>query len=150
MKDDNIRDERIVFERRKIQSDAYQILIYCLLISIVIQQFILNAPFSQFAVEFFCLIGMGIYMTIRHLTIGIDIFNSTRNSNKKILINGLTSGVISVVPLAILAKEKNIWNLIIFIVVFSSLYFIAHVALRFINEKKQKQINQRMNVDEMD
>lgn len=83
MKNNNIQDERILLQRRRIQSDAYQILIYCLLISIIIQQFILKVPFSQFAVEFFCITGMGLYMIIRHLTSGIDIWNSTQSNIKK-------------------------------------------------------------------
>lgn len=53
MKKSKMNDERVVSQRRKIQSDAYQILVYCLLISVLIQQFIMNAPFEQFAVEFF-------------------------------------------------------------------------------------------------
>lgn len=57
------------------QSDAYQILVYCLMISVLIQQFIMNAPFAQFAVEFFCLIGSGIYITIRNLSVGVYIWD---------------------------------------------------------------------------
>lgn len=148
MKNINNQDERIISQRRKIQSDAYQILVYCLLVSIVIQQFVLNAPFSQFAVEFFCLIGMGIYMTIRHLTAGIDIWNSKAHTNKKVLINGVTSGVISVILIAVLAGERNVLNLVIFFLCFTAINFIANLTFQYINKKRQRQIDDKLNSDE--
>lgn len=150
MKKINNQDERILSQRRKIQSDAYQILIYCLLISIVIQQFILNAPLSQFAVEFFCLIGMGIYMTIRHLTAGIDIWNSTTHTNKKTLINVITTSTISVVLIIVLVGERNIWNLVMFFLCFTTFHFITTLAFQYINKKRQQQIDDKLNSDEAD
>ncbi len=149
MKNDRIQDERIVLTRRKIQSDAYQVLVCILVISIIVQQFFLNAPFSQFAVEFFCLIGSGIYMTIRHLTAGIDIWSSKEKSSKSLLISILTSGVISVILLAFLSGEDNIENLVLFFVCFTVFSFIIHTLMRFINKKKQESIDNKMNKDEM-
>lgn len=149
MKNDRIQDERIVLTRRKIQSDAYQVLVCILVISIIVQQFFLNAPFSQFAVEFFCLIGCGIYMTIRHLTAGIDIWSTKEKSSKNLLISILTSGVISVILLAFLSGEDNIENLVLFFVCFTVFSFIIHTLMRFINKKKQESIDTKMNKDEM-
>ncbi len=147
MKINEIQDERIISLRRKIQSDAYQILLFCLFFSIIIQQFLLNAPFSQFAAEFCCLIGIGIYTTIRHLITGIDIWNSTKQSNKKIMISSLTSGIISTGILTVLSGERNIQKLILFFVVFSVCYFIIQFLIIFLNKKRQKQINQMINDD---
>lgn len=149
MKNDRIQDERIVLTRRKIQSDAYQVLVCILVISIIVQQFFLNAPFSQFAVEFFCLIGCGIYMTIRHLMAGIDIWSPKEKSSKSLLISILTSGVISVILLAFLSGEDNIENLVLFFVCFTVFSFIIHTLMRFINKKKQESIDNKMNKDEM-
>jgi hypothetical protein len=148
MKNTNIQDERIITQRRKIQSDAYQILLYCLIISIMIQQFILNAPFSQFAVEFFCLIGCGIYMSIRHLTVGIDLWSSSTFTLKKVFINGAVTGAISVVALAILAGQRNIVDLAIFFLSFTALYVISNFILQYLSQKKQKRIDEKLNLDE--
>ena len=42
-----IQDERIVLQRRKVGSDAFGILFYGLLASVLVQQFILLAPFPN-------------------------------------------------------------------------------------------------------
>lgn len=148
MKKTNIQDERIITQRRKIQSDAYQILLYCLIIAIMVQQFILKAPFSQFAVEFFCLIGCGIYMSIRHLTMGIDLWNSTTLTFKKVLINGAVTGVISVAFLAILTGQRDIGDLAIFFLSFTAFYVIGNLLLQYMSQKKQKKIDEKLNWDE--
>lgn len=143
-----MNDERVVSQRRKIQSDAYQILVYCLLISVLIQQFIMNAPFEQFAVEFFCLIGSGIYITIRHLSVGVDIWDSQRHTNKKLLINSIISGGICVSLLIVLAGERNVWSIILIFVSFIIVYFLTHLVLRNINKKRQQQIDDELGSDD--
>jgi len=62
MKKQDMQDERVVAQRRKINSEAYGILMIVLLGSILVQQFLLNAPFKQYAVEV-------IYVTIYDNTV---------------------------------------------------------------------------------
>ncbi len=92
MKSDRIQDERILAERRKIQSRGYAWIVTILLVSIIIQQFLLKAPFAQYAVEFFILIGSGVYNAIANYKKGIDIWNPRNDGKKKILFNTLISG----------------------------------------------------------
>ena len=149
MKNNKMQDERIILARRKIQSDAYQFLVYILIISILVQQFFLNAPFSQFAVEFFCLIGCGLYMIIRHLTAGIDIWNSKLQNHKNLFISVVISGIVSVVLFAFFSGEDNLINLILFFVCFTVANFFMYTFMRLINNKKQKDIDDKLNDDEM-
>ncbi len=144
MKNSRIQDERIITLRRKIQSDAYQILVYCLLVSVLIQQFFLKAPFSQFAAELLCLIGMVIYVVVRHLIIGVDVWNSTGQSAKRTIVNSLTTGVISTGMLAVLAGERSIGTLAIFLVVFSLCYFFIYTVILYFNNKRQRQIDKML------
>lgn len=148
MKNNRIKDERIAFQRRKIQSDAYQILVYCLLISILIQQFILRSPFEQFAAELFCLIGMGVYMTVRHLSVGIDIWNSRTQTTKKLAVNSVVSGVICIAVLVFLTGQKNVWNFVLFFISFTVVDFLANLMILYINKKRQKQIDDELNINE--
>lgn len=69
MKNNKIQDERILLERRKIQSEAYEWLVVGLMISIIVQQFFMNAPFAQYAVEFFALIGCGGQYNVKNLAL---------------------------------------------------------------------------------
>jgi hypothetical protein len=148
MKKSKMNDERIVSQRRKIQSDAYQILVYCLMISVLIQQFIMNAPFEQFAVEFFCLIGSGIYITIRNLSVGVYIWDPPNQTNKKLLTNSIISGGICVSLLIILAGDRKVWNMTLIFVAVTIIHFLTHLVLRNINKKRQRQIDDEISSDE--
>jgi hypothetical protein len=148
MKKSKINDERIVSQRRMTQSDAYQILVYCLMISVLIQQFIMNAPFAQFAVEFFCLIGSGIYITIRNLSVGVYIWDPPNQTNKKLLTNSIISGGICVSLLIILAGERKVWNMTLIFVAVTIIHFLTHLVLRNINKKRQRQIDDEISSDE--
>lgn len=149
MKYNNIQDERILLARRKIQSEAYGWLVYLLMISIIVQQFFMKAPFAQYAVEFFALIGCGLYISIRHFKEGIDIWNSKGNGRKKLLLNTIVSGVVSVIIFALLSGIYDIKNLTSYFVSFVIFFFVFHSSVIAINNKKQQTIENKLNEDEM-
>jgi hypothetical protein len=149
MKNNKIQDERILLARRKIQSDAYGWLVWVLMISIIVQQFFMKAPFAQYSVEFFALIGCGLYISIRHFREGIDIWNSKDNGKKKMLLNIIVSGIASVILFALLSGIYNIKNLTSYFVSFVIFFFVFRSAVIAINKKKQQTIENKLNEDEM-
>lgn len=149
MKNNKIQDERILFARRKIQSQAYGWLIFGLMISIIIQQFFMKAPFAQYAVEFFLLIGCGLYVSICHFREGIDIWNPRGDGKKKMLLNTIITGVASVTLFALLSGQYDITNLASYFVSFVLFFFIFRSAMIAINKKKQQTIEKRLNDDEI-
>lgn len=149
MRNNKIQDERIIFERRKIQSEAYVWLVYGLLISIIVQQFFLKAPFAQYAVEFFALIGCGLYISIRHFKEGIDIWNPKGDSKKKLLLNTVISGVASVVLFALLSGQYDMENLGSYFVGFVLFFFVFRSAMIALNKKKQEAIDNKLNKEEI-
>lgn len=149
MENNKIQDERILLTRRKIQSDAYGWLIWILMISIIIQQFFMKAPFAQYAVEFFALIGGGLYISIRHYKEGIDIWNPKGDGKKKLLLNTIISGIVSVILFALLSGIHDIKSLTSYLVIFVLCFFVFRSAMLFINKKKQKTIENKLNQDEM-
>lgn len=148
VKFENIKDERVVSQRREIQSDAYSILTYTLLISVVVQQFFLHAPFAQFAVEFFCVIGMGIYMTIRYVSIGDDRNNLNSRTIKNQLFNSLTSGVIIAVLLIVVAGMKDTITIGLIFIASTVTFFAGNLLLQNILKRKQLKIDNELNKDE--
>ncbi|HAS90754.1 MAG TPA: hypothetical protein DCS12_00350 [Clostridiales bacterium] len=149
MKNNKIQDERILLARRKIQSDAYGWLVWVLMISIIVQQFFMNAPFAQYAVEFFALIGCGLYVSIRHFNEGIDIFSPKCDGKKKLLLTTIISGVVSVIFFALLSGKYDIKTLTSYFVSFVLIFFVFRSAIIFINKKKQQTIENKLNEDEM-
>lgn len=93
MKKNLIQDERITAQRHKIQSDACGILLIVLLMSILVQEYVFDAPFSQYAAEFACFFGASMYIVIRNIVSGNDLYG-TKNSGKKLLVvNSLVTGI---------------------------------------------------------
>ena len=148
MKNNKIQDERILFARRKIQSKAYGWLVFGLMISIIVQQFFMKASFAQYAVEFFALIGCGLYISICHFKEGIDIWNPKDDGKKKMLLNTIISGVISVILFALLSGQYDIKNLASYFVSFVLFFFVFRSAMIVINKKKQQTIENKLNDDD--
>ena len=162
MKKQNTQDERVVAQRRKIHSEAYSILMMVLLASILVQQFLLNAPFEQYAVEFICFFGMSIYMIIRYLTFGLDIYGEGKRSKRIPLVNsmvvGITvttiNGVLNYTEYAERYQEEGIGYFITFLAVtFISAAVSAFAVLSYLdylNKKKQAKIENQLEQEEKD
>jgi exosortase/archaeosortase len=149
MKNNKIQDERILLARRKIQSQAYGWLVYALMISIIVQQFFMKAPFAQYAVEFFTLIGCGLYISVRHFKEGVDIWNSKGNGRKKMLLSTIVSGVVSVILFAFLSGIYDMKTLTSYFVSFVIFFFVFRSFIIAINKKKQQAIEDKLSEDEM-
>ncbi|OXX83172.1 hypothetical protein AVM15_12785 [Paraclostridium benzoelyticum] len=150
MKNIKNQDERVISQRRKIQSDGFQFLIYALFLSVLIQQIFLQAPPSQYMAELLCLIGAGFYNIIRNLNIGNNLFGDDSNSGKRLLKNTLFSGIGSVILVAIITGETNIWNLLIsgltFAITFGGMTYFFY----YISKRKQDKIKRELDIDEDD
>lgn len=149
MKNNKIQDERILLIRRKIQSEAYGWLVWILIISIIVQQFFIKAPFSQYVVEFFTLIVGGIYISVRHYKEGIDIWNPKGDGKKKLALNTVLSGIVSVIIFAFLTGKNDIKYLTSYFVSFVLFFFILRSLIILITKKKQQNIQDKLNEDEM-
>lgn len=159
MKKQVIKDERILAQKRKIGSDAFQILFYGLLASILIQQYIFTAPFSQYAVEVILLIASSVYILVCNLMVGNNIFSSDKSSGKLVVINSIICGLIVTIINTVLNYAQlgslfktDIGNTImISAITFASAAMVAFVAfslLYLINKKRQEQIESKLNDDE--
>ena len=149
MKNNQINDERIIAERRKIQSRGYAWIVTILLISVIVQQFFMRAPFAQYAVEFFILIGCGIYNIIANYKKGIDIWNPAGDDKKKIFLNTLISGILSVILFAYLSGNHKMNSLLSYFVGFVTFIFVFRLIMIGINRKKQEDIDKELNNEDV-
>jgi hypothetical protein len=151
MKRREIQDERILAQKRKIGSDAFQIVFYGLLLSVLIQQFLFQAPFSQYIVEFILFITASLYIVIRNLTVGHDIFSAHKMGQKLVIINSIVSGLViavinsflNYIRLGELFTTDLMNSLLVTFVTFiiaSIVAFLMFEALYIVNRKRQLQI----------
>ncbi len=153
------QDERVLAQERRIGSDAFQILFYGLLVSIFVQQFLFDAPFSQYAVEVVLLIAASIYIVVRNLLVGNILFAAEKNSQRLVVINSLVCGLVVAAATAILnyVKLGDLFKTdpgntalvtgITFLFA-TATAFVAFEVLYIVNRKKQQQIEDRLNEEE--
>lgn len=161
MKNHKLQDERVIIAKRKIQSDGFQIIWIVLIISILIQQYLYNAPFTQYAVELFIFIAMSIYILIANIGIGNDIFTTEKRGRSMILINSITTGVtvtiINTMINYINYRDKIQSSIITQIILVAGITFVCSTILAFvvlkifytINKKRQHAINKKLNDDNL-
>ena len=156
MKKINIQDERIISQKRKIGSDAFSIIYFGLIISIILQQLMFDAPFYQYAAEFILVMVAAIYIVVRNIIEGNDLFNNSFIGQKLVVINtivcALTITAITITLRTInygLAKMGGLTDIAITsLITFSSgalISFIAFELLYIINKKRQNQIDDKYN-----
>ncbi len=156
MKNVNIQDERILSQRRKVQSDAFGLLFWGLFISILLQKFMFNASFSEYATEFILLIVSAIYVEGRNIIAGSGSYNIDFSGQALVVINSVVSGL----AIAAIATTFNVMNLgseqmggtggiaLTTLITFASGTLISFIVFQFlfmINKKKQKQIDEKYN-----
>lgn len=143
------QDERVLAQRRKIQSDGFQLLIYGLLLAIVVQQFFLQAPPSQFMGEFLCLIAAGFYNLIRNLKLGNNIFVNNEGSYKSYLKNSVISGIGIMILFTVLTGQK-IKDVIGFYLAFIVFNMAMLSVIYYLSKKKEEKIQKELDMDEDD
>ncbi|PRR80189.1 hypothetical protein CLLI_05730 [Clostridium liquoris] len=162
MKKQNLQDERVVAQRRKINSEAYSILMVALFCSMLVQQFLLNAPFKQYAVEFICFFGMSIYMIIRYMTLGLNIYSEEKRAKAIPFVNSIVAGIVVTAINGVLNytqyaeqyKEDGRGYFIAvlavtFISATLSVFFVLS-CLNYLNKKKQAKIQKQLDEKEQD
>lgn len=161
MKNQNLQDERILMQRRKISSEAYGILMIVLLVSMVLQQFLFNAPFEQYAAEFICFFGMSIYMTVRYMMVGLNIYGEGERAKRISLVNSIVTGTTITAVNGVLNytryAEHYKDNIGLFIATLAVTFISATVTVFallscfiYLNKKRIESIQKRLDKDEQD
>lgn len=154
MRKNLIEDERIITQKRKIQSDTCNIVLIVLLMSTIVQQYIFNAPFSQYAVEFICFLGACIYIVIRNIISGNDLYGTKNNDKKLVAVNSLVSGIIICVIVGTsnyIKYSEKFTSGVLFITLTITFIcgtfavFLGFSCIHFFNKKKQKKISEELD-----
>lgn len=137
------KDERIENEKRKVESEAYKILILFLAVSLVVQKFFLDAPLEQILVELIGLIGGYLYVEVRNITSGNYTFTlkSDKNIVKKMTINALITTVVYLFITGI----RDVAQIIFFFLGFTILSIGFSLIVIYFNKRKEEKIEKELN-----
>ena len=159
MKKEIVQDERVLSQKRKIGNDAFQIIFLGLFLSIFVQSYIFNADFSQYAVEVILLIVGALYVIVRNITVGNNIFESNKVNQRFVSINSIICGIIvaiinttlNYIKFRDLVKNEMGDMLLASLITFlcaSASTFVVLQGLYFINKKKQMKIDSKLDDEE--
>ena len=151
----NINDERILSERRRIQSRGYTYIIYALVTSIVIKMVFMDAGFEMYASELIILIGSGLYMIVANYLKGINIWSINANDGtNRFSKNLIIAGVISIILNDNLKKYTGIgisdskMTAIVYSVSWITIFSIISIVMYYLNKKKQEKIDKQLDDEE--
>ncbi|MBU3182782.1 DUF6773 family protein [Clostridium psychrophilum] len=160
MKNNLIQDERAVAQKRKIGSEACTLLLGGLVISLLIKEYIFNVPFSQYATELLCLLGASIYIVIRNIIAGNDLFETKGKGKKSVVLISLLVGLGVCISAgsANYARYGERYTDGRFFIVTLAILFISGTVLTFLiyspiydlNQKRQKKIAEKLDKEEND
>ena len=160
MKNKLIQDERAVAQKRKIGSEACNLLLGGLGISLLIKEYVFNVHFSQYATELLCLFGASIYIIIRNIVAGNDLFATKGKGKKSVGLISLLVGLVVCVSAgsANYARYGDKYTdgrlfLITLAILFVSgtvLTFLVYSPIYELNQKRQNKIAEELDKEESD
>lgn len=160
MKNNLIQDERAVAQKRKIGSEACNLLLGGLGISLLIKEYVFNVPFSQYATELLCLFGASIYIVIRNIIAGNDLFETKGKGKKSVGLISLVVGLAVCVSAgsANYARYGEKYTDGTFFLITLAILFVSGTVVTFLiyspiyklNQKRQKKIAEELDKEESD
>lgn len=148
MNNKNQKDERVIRERQKIQSDGYQLVIIILAISILIQFFLLRAPFEQYSVEFLLLMGMGPYVLFRQFQLGVESFENPKAGIGSAIGKGILYGAMTTLFYCLVSGVDLIWDGLIFFFCFTLGTIGFNLFAGQLSERRQRRRDMDLDLDE--
>lgn len=141
MKKNIIRDERVSMQKQKITTEAFSLIMIFLIGAILVKQFIFQAEFHEYVVEFIAFFGGCIYIIVRNICVGNNLFGENKKSLP--IVNSFIIGVTTTAVTTFLHYEEfnNVNNFISeMIVAFLSSTLAAYLFYYILNKVTQKRI----------
>ena len=143
------QDERVLEERRNIQSKGYSLLVWGLLISLLVQQ-LMHAPFAQYAAEFWLLMGCSVYQMAANVRRGFNIWGGQPQRKGRPLLTAILAGMVAAWIMLLGAEGESWVNLAVFLVTFIPIFYGMQKLLAYLSQKKQEKIEQALDEEEDD
>lgn len=133
-----------------------------LICSMLVQQFLLNTPFEQYAVEFICFFGISLYMIIRYMALGLNIYGEGKRAKAIPFVNSIVAGIVVTAINGVLnytqyAEQYREDGIGYFIAVLAVTFISAAVSvfvvlfcLNYLNKKKQAKTQKQLDEKERD
>lgn len=155
-----IKDERVVQLNNKIQSEAYVIVLFLMMVSVFVKSNVLDMPFSNYIVELTIVILSVVYCTLRSVFMGNDFMTSFKHGKLStmsiVLLSSLAISIINGIANYVQYGDKysgvldSLFISVLVVTFISSAIFLSliFVILYFLNIKGQQRIEKKINKDD--
>jgi len=154
-----LQDERITALGQKISSEACAIVMGLLIVSILVQQLLLDAPFEQYLAECICFLTMAFYIVIRYVALGLNPHAEGKSAKATPLTTAITIGITTTARTAYVEYEgiclQKGWG--IYIAVLAVGFIVATFAsyagisyIYYLSKNKQAKIEKQLDATERD
>jgi len=152
MKNNRYEDERVRMQKLKIGSEALSLVMVLLMVSMLVKQFVLEAPFKEYMIEFIGFFGASVYIIIRNIFVGNTLFPNTKKKSLYIipLVCGVTITIVSFV--SNLESHLQSGNLAMTLIVLSVAFitstigsFVVIYLIYRSNEKRSKKLEEKFD-----
>ncbi len=141
----NIKDERIIMEKWKIESNAYKLVLSILVTTVLIQQFFLNSDLKEYAGELIAIILATAYQAYCHVKKGIG--TGEKENLKEILTSSVFVSLGGATFLFFIGGMTKPKEIIINVAIIFILNFVVRYVIDFFTKKKQTEIDKLIDED---
>lgn len=150
MKNNRYEDERVKQQRLKIGNEALILLMIFLMVSVLYQQFLLDASFKEYRVEFIGWLGASLYILIRNIFAGNNIFTNLKS--KSLFIIPIICALSATAASFIMNRDYHLSgeNIVLSIVTLLITFVISGVGafaatyiIKKLNEKQSKKLEEK-------
>jgi uncharacterized BrkB/YihY/UPF0761 family membrane protein len=137
-----IEDERIISEKRKINSNAFGICFLALWGMLIFRQFVLHQDIAEYADIFLLAIGLSIYVTVNSAVKGLYLTYRSKPVKKRTNFIGAVAGAIAFALVQFFVMNyditnlKDVFNLLGSIIIFFVVFLICQGYLINLSEAK--------------
>ncbi|WP_026477508.1 DUF6773 family protein [Alkaliphilus transvaalensis] len=140
-----IEDERIVSEKRKINSSAFGLCFLALWGILLYRQFMLQQNVAEYIDIFLLTVGLSIYVVVNNVLKGFYLTHRNKYSRKKVSIIGAFVGSITFTIVKFfmmkgkLSNIEDIFKLLASLIIFFTMWVISQSILFKISDNKANQ-----------
>lgn len=148
MKNQPIRDERIVQAKQKIHAEILQIVIYIITISFCVKALYFGMDLKQCTTEYIILVFAPLYQFFRSRQLGVVLRAYPRKSTAQHLFVACISLILMFLIFYISGKQVSADFVLPFIVSFSAVFLLVRMGFSRLEEKRAKKLESLYDEEE--
>lgn len=161
-KNKKIKDERIIQTQNKILGEAYFVIIFLLLITVLVKAYVMKSDYTNYIAELAIIILSVIYVAVRSMVAGNNLMDTSQRNKTLCILGAFTASIIITVINGIrnyasfgeqYSSVLDFHFLAVLAVIFISSLALISVGLLFVSlchKKGQQKVEKKLREDDVE